>query len=258
MSAKVFQAIATQFRDRYLHPLQFNGSHRSVEDRVSDLERGAGGAQRLHTQPQPGTDAHFDHVMARSADALKRTSYAAGNVEEAAHAQRMKRSGDILQNIRNTAAEHREWSPLPEEKHADNMSRSGELLNRIRESQAKIGPLPDRPAPQPTAAPQRTQQLDLFPKAKVASPQQFGLAATEGPRPKRNAPTQRAARKSPELALFSKAATRRANTPGYVADQPTAPKSAVQKKKPAAAPASRAAKAAKAQTDEQHVPDWLR
>jgi hypothetical protein len=87
MSASVFHAIATQFRARYLSPLQFPGSHRSVEDRVSDLENRNGvqpsnsrikvraKAQDSTAEPKPGTDAHFDHVMARSADALKRTSY---------------------------------------------------------------------------------------------------------------------------------------------------------------------------------------
>jgi hypothetical protein len=190
MSANVFHAIATQFRARYLHPLQFPGSHRTVEDRVSALERGSGGTstgagQHLHTQPKPGTDEHFDHVMARSADALKRTSYADGNVEEAAHAQRMKRSGDILQNIRNTAAEHREWSPLPEERHQQAMSRSGELLGRIREAQAKIGPLPDRPASQPTRSAKPSMPTTAPVSAPAPSRSNYGLAATPAPRPMR-------------------------------------------------------------------------
>jgi hypothetical protein len=50
---------------------------------------------------------------------------------------------------------------------------------------------PVRPAsktpPEPTPAPARTAQLGMFPKSQVSSPQQFGLAATEGPRPQRNA-----------------------------------------------------------------------
>jgi truncated hemoglobin YjbI len=201
MSAAAFHAIATQFSARYLHPLQFRRDN-TIEDRVGALENSRRGQdtpaaqQRLHTEPKPGTDEHFDRVMARSAEALKRTSYAAGNAEEAAHAQRMKRSGDILQNIRNTAAEHRAAAPLPEEKHADTMARTSDTLDRIRSTaashneafhaQAKATASPVQSAPQtppPAAKPQRIVQAGLFGPSQVRAPQQFGLAATQGPRP---------------------------------------------------------------------------
>jgi hypothetical protein len=212
MSAQAFHAIATQFRDRYLHPLQFRRSN-TIEDRVGALENSRRGQDTsLHTEPKPGTDEHFDHVMARSAEALKRTSYAAGNVEEATHAQRMKRSGDILQNIRNTAAEHRAAAPLPEERHADSMSRTGELLDSIRRTQAvSDAHAPGTvPAPRPTPAPQRVVQAGLFGPSQVRAPQQFGLAATEGPRPQ-GKPTMSAPRgpRVTQPGLFPKSAVKK-------------------------------------------------
>lgn len=216
MSIEGIHAITRKFTARWLNPLQFPGAHRGVDQRLTDLESGRSGqqpgvrGQKSQATPAPGTDAHFDHVMARSSALLDRTAYAAGNVEEASHAARMKRSGDILQNIRNTAAEHRDWSPLPEERHEQAMSRSGELLNRIRESQAKIGPLPDRPAPQPTPAPQRTAQTSLFPKSQAqVSQQQFGPAAKSAPT--KAAPGGSTAPKKPRVTqpgLFPKSAVK--------------------------------------------------
>jgi hypothetical protein len=203
MSATVFHAIATQFKARYLNPLQFPGSNRSVEDRVSDLENARTGRQTQSTSTPLHTDEHFDKVMARSADLLERTKRPQSTswgeemgqrlgakhdrVEAADHARLLHRSGDILQNIRNTAAEHRAAAPLPEERHADNMSRTGEALDRIRATQASLGPSTPPPAPRPTAAPARTAQIGMFPKSEVRQPQQFTLAATEGPRPQRSA-----------------------------------------------------------------------
>jgi hypothetical protein len=239
MSGSVFHSIATQFRDRYLQPLQFPGSRRTVEDRVSDLENARNGVQPSNSrikvrakaqdspaEPKPGTDAHFDHVMARSADALKRTSYAEGNVEDAAHAMRMKRSGDILQNIRNTSAEHRAAAPLPEERHADAMARTSATLDRIRGAQtshneafhtqarataapAQTGPLHTSATPV-AAKPQRVTQPGLFGPSQVApvrSQQQFGLAATAGPRqkPAAGAPAAKKARVT-QPGLFPKSA----------------------------------------------------
>lgn len=170
MSASVFHSIATQFRDRYLNPLQFHSgapSHTAAPAR-----------QGLHTQPQTGTDEHFDHVMSRSADLLARTKPAQPSspswgaqmgqrlgdkhdrVEAADHAQVMHRSGDILQNIRNTAAEHRDWSPLPEERHADAMARTGATLDRIRQSQAVSDAHAPAPAPVPVQPVKSQQQFD--------------------------------------------------------------------------------------------------
>jgi hypothetical protein len=240
MSVEGIHAITSKFKERWLSPLQFPGSNRSVDERLDDLESGRSGqrsgnsrmkirvrgqksqaphneanpvGQHPAVQPKPGTDEHFDHVMARSAAALDRTSYAAGNVEEASHAARMKRSGDILQNIRNTAAEHRDWSPLPEERHEQNMSRSGALLDSIRQSQAKLGSIePDRPLNTSAPAapkPQRTVQPGLFGPSQVApvrSPQQFGLAAKAAPA--KSGPTQTRKPRVTQPGLFPKSAVK--------------------------------------------------
>lgn len=194
MSATVFHAIATQFKARYLSPLQFHDSHRSVEDRVSDLENGRTGQQTQSTSTPLHTDEHFDKVMARSADLLERTKRPQSTswgedmgqrlgakhdrVEEAEHASRMRRNDHFLANVRNTAAEH----------DVAHLAPSGALLDNIRQSQAVSdasapGPVP---APRPTTAPARTSQIGMFPKSQVRQPQQFTLAATEGPRPQRN------------------------------------------------------------------------
>jgi hypothetical protein len=276
MSAQAFHAIATQFRDRYLHPLQFRRGN-TIEDRVGALENSRAGQGTPEVaahgrlgqentpaavQPHLHTDEHFDQVMARSADLLERTKRPQSTtwgeqmgqrlgekhdrVEAADHARVMKRSGDILQNIRNTAAEHRAAAPLPEERHADNMSRSGELLNRIRESQARNGPATPTPSastPKPSSPglynqdedrgwvsqvghfdasapggvrkpaapkPQRVVQAGLFGPSQVRAPQQFGLAATQGPRPQ-GKPTMTAPRgpRVTQPGLFPKSAVKK-------------------------------------------------
>jgi hypothetical protein len=247
MSVEGIHAITSKFKERWLSGRsgQRSGKKIRVRGQKSQAPHNETNPVGQHpvVQPKPGTDEHFDHVMARSAAALDRTSYAAGNVEEASHAARMKRSGDILQNIRNTAAEHRDWSPLPEERHEQNMSRSGALLDSIRQSQAKLGPTdgsgshsfynqnedhgwtsqvgsikpagkitPDRPLNTSAPAapkPQRTVQPGLFGPSQVApvrSPQQFGLAAKAAPA--KVAPTQTRKPRVTQPGLFPKSAVK--------------------------------------------------
>jgi hypothetical protein len=154
-------AVASHFKERYLHPLQFAKPHgNNSQPKTSAPNTSA---------PKQGSDAHFDNVMSRSAALLDRTKLPTSTtwgeqmgqrlgekhdrVEAADHARAMRRSGDILQNIRNTQAEHRAWSPLPEERHEDAMKRSGDTLGRIRASQARVDAMPSAPAaPQPSAS----------------------------------------------------------------------------------------------------------
>lgn len=151
-------AVASHFKERYLHPLQFAKPHgNNAQPQPSAPKQSA---------PQQGSDEHFDSVMSRSAALLDRTKLLTSTtwgeqmgqrlgekhdrVEATDHARVMHRSGDILQNIRNTQAEHRAWSPLPEERHEDAMKRSGDALGRIRASQARVDAMPS--APQPSAS----------------------------------------------------------------------------------------------------------
>jgi hypothetical protein len=274
MNVNGIAAITSHFTSR-LSPLQFpSGGRRSVDQRLTDLESGRTGGKQATQEPaapaaaakpsatRPGRsrantpkpadpDAHFNEVMARSADVLRRTAppgarsmaasgsasspstgarsragstpspsaggrSRAGMDEDTHHAQVMKRSGDILQNIRNTAAEHRAAAPLPEERHADLMRGADAALGRIRASQARLGPVDGsgshsfynqnedhgwtsqvgafRPAGKTTPdAPLRSGNV-AHPVAEVKSPQQFDqshftTAAKAAPRPARTSTT---------------------------------------------------------------------
>jgi hypothetical protein len=274
MNVNGIAAITSHFTSR-LSPLQFpSGGRRSVDQRLTDLESGRTGGKQATQEPaalaatakpsatRPGRsrantpkpadpDAHFNEVMARSADVLRRTAppgarsmaasgsasspstgarsragstpspsaggrSRAGMDEDTHHAQVMKRSGDILQNIRNTAAEHRAAAPLPEERHEDLMRGADAALGRIRASQARLGPVDGsgshsfynqnedhgwtsqvgafRPAGKTTPdAPLRSGNV-AHPVAEVKSPQQFDqshftTAAKAAPRPARTSAT---------------------------------------------------------------------
>jgi hypothetical protein len=192
MSASVFHAIATQFRARYLNPLQFPGSHRSVEDRVSDLENGHAGPANSRKARTPAAQPEDTSSHAR--------------VMTNQHLKNQAQNGADIQRIREDHSSNLDaW-------HAEHSGAASDLLHtfnaRMTDIQAQTKPsggawddfhaafgthasAPVRPAsktpPEPTPAPARTAQLGMFPKSQVSSPQQFGLAATEGPRPQRNA-----------------------------------------------------------------------
>jgi hypothetical protein len=190
MSGSVFHSIATQFRDRYLQPLQFPGSRRTVEDRVSDLEN-----SRNVAQPSSGRT---------KSRAKGQTSPAARVMSREGIANGIKNHADIQRVREDHSSSLDAW-------HAQHSSAASDLLHtfnaRMNGIQAQSKPsggawddfhaafgthastsVQSAPqTPPPAAKPQRVVQAGLFGPSQVApvrSPQQFGLAATAGPRQK--------------------------------------------------------------------------
>jgi hypothetical protein len=217
MSAAAFHAIATQFSARYLHPLQFRRGN-TVEDRVGALENArqkqgtpevpahgplgqentpAAAQQHLHTEVQRVGEDHRSDL-------------------DAWHAKHSGAASDLLHTfnsrMNNVQAQTQPSGGAWDDFHAAFGTHASTSVQSAPQT------------PPPAAKPQRFEQHGLFGPSQVASTQQFGLAAAPGPRPKAGqVPAAKQARRSPELSLFSIAATRRANTPGYVADQDTKP-----------------------------------
>lgn len=218
MSNTVFHAIATGFRTRYLQPLQFPGSHRTVEDRVSDLENARNGQQpanpriKIRTRGQKAQQPQDTSMNARvmSREGLK------NNAQNGADIQRIRE--DHSSNLDAWHAEHS--SAASDLLHTFN-SRMNEAQSQTKPSTSggwaafndtfarpATQPLPqaDKTPPQPTPAPTRTAQMGMFPKSQVRSQQQFTLAATEGPRPQGGStPASRPARVT-QPGLFPKSA----------------------------------------------------
>jgi hypothetical protein len=263
MSATVFHSIATQFKARYLNPLQFPGSNRSVEDRVSDLENARNGQQpanpriKIRTRGQ-GQQAAQPTASPAAREEIKRVGEDHQSDLDNWHAQHSGAASDLLHtfNARMNGIQaqskpsggawddfHAAFGSKPhsgdpsarEDGWTDHEGRPGWQFKPLgnytdgrpqHEQKGFSRPKPGS-APAPTASkPQAPVQETFAVPGAATNPQQFARAATPAPKQRtKNAPpapgAPRAARKSPELALFSIAATRRANTPGYVADQPT-------------------------------------
>jgi hypothetical protein len=199
MSGSVFHSIATQIRDRYLQPLQFPGSRRSVEQRVSDLENAKNGQQPANSR-----------IKIR----VKGQGQQSAPAEDSSmHARVMSREG-IANGIKNHADIQRvreDHSSSLDAWHAQHSSAASDLLHtfnaRMNGIQAQSKPsggawddfhaafgthaatsgTPVQSAPQtppPAAKPQRVVQAGLFGPSQVRSPQQFGMAASPGPRQK--------------------------------------------------------------------------
>uniref|UniRef100_A0AAU3I7R1 Type III effector protein n=1 Tax=Streptomyces sp. NBC_01393 TaxID=2903851 RepID=A0AAU3I7R1_9ACTN len=145
-----------------------------------------GGRSRASSGPAPGSDAHFDAVMSRSANLLAATRPQQGPVQQAP---------DALQRIRDTAAAHRAWAPLPEERLEDRAKSLEATHGRVRAearlntggAPAPTASAPVRPAPKPKASAQKSAPAPVTP---VKSPQQFDQsnfapAAMAAPRPAR-------------------------------------------------------------------------
>ncbi|MFE9525178.1 hypothetical protein [Streptomyces sp. NPDC006631] len=217
MSNTVFHAIATGFRTRYLQPLQFPGSHRTVEDRVSDLENARNGQQpanpriKIRTRGQAKPAAPQDTSMSR--EGLRSTTQNGADIQriredhssnlDAWHAEHSGAASDLLHTFN---------SRMNEAQSQTKPSASGGWA-AFNDTFARPAtqPLPqaDKTPPQPTPAPTRTAQMGMFPKSQVRSQQQFGLAATEGPRPQGgSAPAPRQPRVT-QPGLFPKSAVSR-------------------------------------------------
>jgi hypothetical protein len=203
MSAQAFHAIATQFRDRYLHPLQFRRSN-TIEDRVGALENArqkqgtpevpahgplgqentpAAAQQHLHTEVQRVGEDHRSDL-------------------DAWHAKHSGAASDLLHTFNSRMGEVQAQSK-PSGGAWDDFHAA---FNRPSSTPVKSAPQ----TPPPAAKPQRVVQAGLFGPSQVRAPQQFGLAATEGPRPQ-GKPTMTAPRgpRVTQPGLFPKSAVKR-------------------------------------------------
>lgn len=75
MNVQGIYAVASQFKERHLRPLQFPSSKPAKTGAAASAGKNAGQA------PKAGTDEHFDHVMARSGDLLARTDPHRGRMD---------------------------------------------------------------------------------------------------------------------------------------------------------------------------------
>jgi hypothetical protein len=187
MSATVFHAIATQFKARYLNPLQFPGSHRTVEDRVSDLENARNGQQpanpriKIRTRGQANQAAPQAQASAQDNADIKRVREDHSSNLDAWHAEHSGAASDLLHT----------FNARMNDVQAQTKPSSSGGWGAFNDSFSRPVSAPVQSAsktpPEPTPAPARTAQMGMFPKSQVRSQQQFTLAATEGPRPQSNA-----------------------------------------------------------------------
>jgi hypothetical protein len=240
MSAQAFHAIATQFRDRYLHPLQFRRGN-TIEDRVGALEHARqkqgtpevpahgplgqentppAATQHLHTEVQrvgedhrSDLDAwHAKHSSAAS-DLLHTFNSRMGEVQA-----QSKPSGGAWDDFHAAfGSKPHAATPAPSSPGVYNQDDDKGWTSRVGAFQPSGKKTPDAPlkrssTPQtpPAAKPQRVVQAGLFGPSQVRAPQQFGLAATEGPRPQ-GKPTMTAPRgpRVTQPGLFPKSAVKK-------------------------------------------------
>jgi hypothetical protein len=187
MSGSVFHSIATQFRDRYLQPLQFPGSRRSVEDRVSDLENSRNVAQpssgrtksRAKGQASP---ASKPTASPAAREEIKRVGEDHASSLDAWHAEHSGAASDLLHTfnarMNGVQAQSKPSGGAWDDFHAAFGTHASRASTPVQSAPQ---------TPPPAAKPQRVIQAGLFGPSQVApvrSPQQFGLAATAGPRQK--------------------------------------------------------------------------
>jgi hypothetical protein len=194
MSAFAFHSIATQFRDRYLQPLQFPG-RRSVESRLSALENPArtpSRPQRQQSAPaptqKPAATPKSDvqkvgQTFGRSTASWQTKHTAAAsdllhtfNARMDSIQAQTKPSGGAWEDFHNAFNRPSTHTPAP--MAAPHPSQVQDLSEFDKPHTAPAKPS----TPAPAAPKQRAVQKGLFGPSQVRAPQQFGLAASEGPR----------------------------------------------------------------------------
>ncbi|MER5754348.1 hypothetical protein [Streptomyces sp. NPDC002088] len=191
MSASVFHSIATQIRARYLNPLQFPGSNRSVDQRLKDLENAKNGQQpsnsriKIRTRGEGTPSAPQASPAAR--EEVKRVGEDHRSNLDAWHAQHSGAASDLLHtfNARMNDVQAQTKPSTSGGWAAFNDSFS-------RPASAPVQSASHTPPP-PAPKPQRVVQAGLFPPvAKVTSADQFGLAAVSAPKSSGPAPARKA------------------------------------------------------------------
>jgi hypothetical protein len=188
MSAQGIHNITARFKERWLSPLQFPGSHRTTEQRLTDLENARHGQQPANPRikirakgqktqtPSPQTSAPAPQTFPAAHAEIKRVgedhSSSLGNW----HAQHSSAASDLLHTF-NSRMDEVQGQSKPS-------TSGGWAAYNDTFSRPSSTPAPAAPKAQPTAA------------APVKSPQQFerknyAPAATAAPRPQReySAPT---------------------------------------------------------------------
>lgn len=204
MSASVFNSIATQFRARYLQPLQFPGSHRSVEDRVSDLENAKNGQQpansrvKIRVRGQGTQAAPQPEASPAAREEIKRVGEDHRSDLDSWHGEHSGAASDLLHTF-NARMDNVQAQSKPSGGAWDDFHNA---FNRPSSAPVQSAPQ----TPPPAAKPQRVVQAGLFGPSQVRAPQQFGLAATAGPAPKgKQAPAAKKPRVT-QPGLFPKSA----------------------------------------------------
>jgi hypothetical protein len=196
MSAFAFHSIATQFRDRYLHPLQFHGK-RSVEDRLSALEnpartpsrrpgpKGSPAPTQAPSSTPSGDVQKVGKSFSRSADTWQaKHSAAASDLLHTFNARmdsiqaQSKPSGGAWEDFHNAFNRPSTHTSAPMAAPHPSQVQDLREFDKPYSAPAK----PSAPAPAAPKAPQRAVQKGLFGPSQVRAPQQFGLAASEGPK----------------------------------------------------------------------------
>jgi hypothetical protein len=220
MSVKGINEITSRFKERWLSPLQFPGSHRSVEQRLTDLESGKSGQKPSSPRAKTRVKGQKSQAPAPQAspavrEEVKRVGEDHASDSYAWHAEHSGAASDLLHTF-NQRMDSIQAQKKP--------SQSGgwAAYNDTFGSGAKSTASPAAPAAAPlntpaapaAPKPQRVTQPGLFGPSQVApvrSPQQFGLAAKSKPLNTQAAPGGPSAPRKPRVTqpgLFPKSAVK--------------------------------------------------
>jgi hypothetical protein len=190
MSVEGIHAITSKFKERWLSPLQFPGSNRTVDERLDDLESGRSGQRSGNSRMKIRVKGQKSQAPAPQAspaarEEIKRVGEDHTSSLDNWHAQHSTAASDLLHTF-NQRMDSIQSQKKPSE------SGGWAAYNDTFGSGAKSTATPSAPAAKPlnTSAapaapkPQRAVQPGLFGPSQVApvrSPQQFGLAAKAAP-----------------------------------------------------------------------------
>lgn len=235
MSVEGIHAITSKFKERWLNPLQFPGSHRSVDQRLSDLENAKQGQQPANSRikirvkgqkskaaaPQASDTSSHARVMTREgiknglqnqAD-LQRVREDHSSDLDGWHAEHSQAATDLLHTFNqrmNSAQAQRTPSTSGGWGAFNDTFRSTARSTSVPTPGAQpSAPLNTPAAPAARPKPQRVTQPGLFGPSQVApvrSQQQFGQAAKAAP--SKSGPTPARKPRVTQPGLFPKSAVK--------------------------------------------------